>query len=215
MSRIKALVIPLALFAALFCAAGRAFPHGGEEHGDERKSPLLSVGQSNTNLATTENFEILLKYPTPKPQEELHIQVFITDRKTNAPVSGVNTVMLFNIADKPEKPIESAALPTETPGVYQAHVVFPKTGRYNVSLKLSGENVSAQAVIKGVVVPDETAAGAAPNGSSGFPTAMAALFVLLISASIAGYLFLLRPRSRQHTQSDRESRVTGRESISV
>jgi hypothetical protein len=182
--------------------------HGGEDHGDQ-KPVAPAAGQMNTKLAKAEGFEVLVKYPTPKPAEDTLLRVFVTDSKTNAPIAGVNVAMVLNLAGKTEtatvssfgvvhadsNAAEAVATPTDTPGIYEAHVVFPEVGQYNIALRLAGANINQEMAITGVAVPARVTAS---NGSRAFPVTLIILFsLLLISLTAAAYLMWLRPRTMQ------------------
>jgi hypothetical protein len=180
--------------------------HGGEDHGDQKPVAPAAGGQMNTKLAKTEGFEVLVKYPTPKPAEDTLLRVFVTDSKTNAPIAGVNVAMVLNYAGKTEtatassfgvvhadaNAIEATATPTDTPGIYEAHVVFPEVGQYNIALRLAGANINQEMAITGVAVPARVAAS---NGSRVPVTLIILLVILLISLTAAAYLMWLRPRT--------------------
>jgi hypothetical protein len=204
----RAFAAILITFALLLGQSAMVFAHGGEDHGDQ-KPVAPSAGQMNTKLAKAEGLEVLVKYPTPKPTEDTLLRVFVTDSKTNAPIAGVNVAMVLNFAGKTEtatvssfgvvhadaNAIDAVATPTDAPGIYEAHVVFPEVGQYNIALRLAGANINQEMAITGVAVPARVAAS---NGSRAIPVTLIILFgLLLISLIAAAYLMWLRPRTMQ------------------
>lgn len=200
----------LITFVLLLGQSPMVFAHGGEDHGDKKPVAPSAAGQMNSKLATTEGYEVFVKYPTPKPAEEIPLRVFITDSKTNGPIAGVNVAMVFSYAGKTEaasapsygivhadtNSVEATATPTDTPGVYEARVVFPEVGQYNIALRLAGADIKRELTIAGIVVP-ANATNAGSNGARGIPSTFLILFVIfLISAAAAAYLFWLQRRRR-------------------
>lgn len=199
----------LITFLLLLGQSPMVLAHGGEDHGDQKPVAPAAGGQMNTKLAKAEGLEVLVKYPTPKQAEDTLLRVFVTDSKTNAPIAGVNVAMVLNYAGKTEtatassfgvvqadaNAIEATATPTDTPGIYEVHVVFPEVGQYNIALRLAGANINQELAITGVVVPARVAAS---NGSRAVPITLIILFgILLIFLAAAAYLMWARPRRLQ------------------
>jgi hypothetical protein len=195
------------ILIVLIIVLGQSLPvlaHGGEDHSEEKQSPVASIGEMNAKLARTDDYEVLVKYPNPKFGEETLLRLFVTELITNKPVSGMKIAMAFNHEDKPNMAaIETVAAPTATMGIYEAHTILPDSGRYNILLRLSGENINEQMTISGIVVPPTSAAESATQNSSliRFTVALSIFLIFLIAA---GYIFWLRPRRFQ--QSDSEAR---------
>jgi hypothetical protein len=193
-----------------------ALAHGGEDHSDEKKAPIAAVGQMNTRTARVTNYEVLIKYPTPKFGEETPISIYVTELKTNAPVAGLNVAMIFNYAGKTETAssysygvvvadssiIQATTTQTDTPGIYQAAVIFPDYGQFNISLQITGSNINEQVTIAGIIVPDEVSNNTGVKGSNNITALLITLFILLTVAASAAYFFLLRPQNLQKRGSD-------------
>jgi|GEM_PF-2440050 len=209
LARTRTFAALLITFVLLLGQSPMVSAHGGEDHGDQKPVAPAAGGQMNTKLAKAEGLEVLVKYPTPKPAEDTLLRVFVTDSKTNAPIAGVNVAMVLNYAGKIEtatapsfgvvhadaNAIEAVATPTDTPGIYEAHVVFPEVGQYNIALRIAGTNINQEMTIAGVAVPARVTSS---NGSRVIPVTLIVLIgLLLISLTAAAYLMWLRPRTMQ------------------
>lgn len=183
-----------------------SFAHGGEDHGE--KKVVTPTGQMNVKMAESDAIEVLIKYPTPKPAEEITLLVFLTDLKTNAPIGGAKPSLVINPVDSSQPPkgnssnvhaapqsVGTAALPTDTPGIYQAKVTFPELGQYSLALKLGGENPAAEVNITGIVVPgpEVQAEGEKTLGGKRLPLVIAAAAFFTLAGAMS-YLFWVRPR---------------------
>ena len=176
------------------------FAHGEDEPaGTEAVAP---AGQMNVKVAQSDRFEILVKYPTPKPAEEITLLVFLTDLNENAPIGGADLSLSFSRPAKSDastvpaagQVIAEKAAPTDTPGMYQTKVSFPETGQYNLDMKLAEENLEAAVSFTGIEVPAtevETAVSGITNGRLSLGIAALLLFIV---AGVMSYLFWIRPR---------------------
>ncbi len=190
------------------------FGHGGEDHGDQK--PIAApVGQMNVRLAKTEAYEVLVKYPNPKPAEETVFRIFLTDIKTNAPIEGLRIAMTLQQAGTPEaanalefgkvhadtNSLEAVAQATDTPGVYEARVALPEVGQYNIAFLLSGKSLKQEVTVTGIVVSPKAVENGSRNLLSGLPWILIALLALLTLAALAYFLFR-RPRIVQATETE-------------
>ncbi len=193
---------PLIILLLLLCGSSISLAHGGEDHGDE-KAAVAPKGRMNVKLAATDALEILLKYPTPKPGEEVALRVFITNIKTNAPVEGITAILTVRREGKTEAENGASssgavvadaikATATDTPGVYEAPITFPDADQYAIALQLAGAGVNEKVTIKGIEVPD-AAASAAQKNSSAIPTFLLAMVAVLVSIAAVTYFFWVRP----------------------
>jgi hypothetical protein len=207
------LIILVMLFAWLTIFqfhAPRAYAHGDEDHGaqNQPQAPLPRGGEMNVKLVKTSSLELLLKYLTPQPHGETLIRIFLTDIKTNAPVSGADIKLNFIGAPTPSSAgqlSEVAVTATEKAGIYQARATFNNAGNYNISLKIKAANIDAQAMVNGIVVTDEIAvprAGVIGN--------ISLLTIIIISCFIiiaALSLLFLRARKAQPPDSERSQQT--------
>ncbi|MBI3652708.1 MAG: hypothetical protein HY231_16925 [Acidobacteria bacterium] len=190
------------------------FAHGGEDHGDQK--PIAApVGQMNVRLAKTDAYEVLVKYPNPKPAEETVFRIFLTDLKTNAPVEGLHIAMTWQPANTLDaartfelgtvhadtNALEAIAQATDTPGIYQAPVVLPEAGQFNIAFQLSGKSVAQAVTVTGIVVSPMAIANGSGGFLAGIPWLLLALIALPLLAALAYFLFL-RPRIAPVTETE-------------
>ena len=186
------------------------YGHGGEDHGDQK--PIAApVGQMNVRLAKTEYFEVLVKYPNPKPAEETTFRIFLTDIKTNAPIEGWRVAMTLNHASAPEaagvtefgkvhadtNSLEAVAQGTDTPGVYEARLALPEVGQYTLVFQLSGKNSKEQVSVTGIVVSPKVVENGSQSFISRIPWILLVLLALLALAAMAYFLFMRSRRVRE------------------
>lgn len=201
MKRIQTILIGVLwtfLLPALF--SGILFAHGEDEPaGTETVAP---AGQMNVKVTQSDRVEILVKYPTPKPTEEITLLIFLTDLQTNTPIGGADVSLAFSQTPSPDantlhaaaQAVSAKASPTDTPGMYQAKVSFPESGQYNLDMKLAGENLPAAVNIAGLeVLGTEAQTEVAGIMDRSLPLAIAAV-LLYILAGVMSYLFWIRPR---------------------
>lgn len=106
-----------------------AWAHGGEDHGAAEAVPPPAAGSAAGMLTTfgqTEQFELLLKYPPPKPGEPSPVRIFLADFRTNQPVTGAS----FDLSFTPAGVKLAAPLRMTSPGVYETSVIFPSDTTY-------------------------------------------------------------------------------------
>src|SRR3972149_4077452 len=82
------------LFPAILFAHGEDEPAGTEA--------IAPAGQMNVKVAQSDGVEVLVKFPTPKPTEEITLLVFLTDLKTNTPIGGADLSLAFTQPPKPD-----------------------------------------------------------------------------------------------------------------
>lgn len=158
------------LITGLFLYPINILAHGGEDHSEENANlPISTSGQVNIKVAKTSSLEALIKYPTPKFNQQTPIKIFLTDLITNAPIKDtqVNLIVEYlgpgqassilgsygTVYANSSTSQQVNATQTTTPGIYQANVMFPSFGFYKILLKFNGANINAQAVISGIFIP--------------------------------------------------------------
>jgi hypothetical protein len=145
----------LAIFALMgllvFNSALDVAAHGGEDHGDAPQVVVVNA-QTNVKVAKTSTAEILVEYVTPQPTAEVPFRIFISDLKTNAPLTEVSVSLTISaLAKNVVAPATVAARPI-APGIYQAMLSFATAGPHNLALKLRGNGIDAQTTVTGIIV---------------------------------------------------------------
>jgi len=172
----KVMTAMLAAFAvALTFSNVQVNAHGGEDH-SEKKAPTVSTG---TNMIVRAehvgDLEVTVKHPPLEPDKELAARVFVTRFGTNEPVAGAKVFVVFTTGGKP---VEAAAEPGNTPGIYE--VKFPPMPRGDYTLAARVETGGAtQAVEFGTLHVAPLPPPAAANEFSWARTALFALGTLV------------------------------------
>ncbi len=117
------------LLLILFPLSGLA--HEGEDHSEEKKAVATGVA-SFTSEASSDKYELLIKYQTIPVGKPGTFTLFITDYATNKPVdpSELNVSVSGNTALK-------LAMHKMDSGVYEIRGIFPEKKVYNISVSLN------------------------------------------------------------------------------
>lgn len=133
-----------------------------EETNDSTDTDIAVEGKLNVRSAKTSTIKVMVKYPTTLANKKLIMEIFLNDLVTNDPITGTNIIAIFNYLSEKEnnnlelqKPIFATALPTEEQGNYLAEVVFPKTGKYKLTLLMSKQKLDAQVIITNIIIPEQ------------------------------------------------------------
>lgn len=104
---------------------GLAAAHGGDDHGEAKPAVTAMVNGVSAG-AMGETFEVLVKAAESEPKEATALRVFLSDARTNAPLTGAQVELSFLGASEVKLP----ATPSESPGVYTASATFPSEGSW-------------------------------------------------------------------------------------
>lgn len=102
--------------------------HEGEEHTAPKVAAVPVPGSTLLALgATTEQFELVLKYPPAAPPGRVPLTLFLSDGTTNVPVEGAQIQLQIEGTG-----VDLPAAPTPAPGIYTAILALPDTGTYEL-----------------------------------------------------------------------------------
>jgi len=197
-------ILPVVIIAFL-ASPLPIFAHGGEDHGEAK--PQTSIKQNiETRTATTDDFEILLKTPLLKPDEEIGGKLFLTWHETNEPISNAKITLLVEGEDG--KKTEIVVNSTDNPGVYRLTIPPIPNSAVKLSAKINHSGKDA------VVSFGAAEIKPAPFESSAENTSWARSALLGLGAigllTLLGFItFLLFKNSRPKTQ------TIERETVSV
>lgn len=154
----------------LMTAAVRA--HGGEDHGGE--APTATKSGMTAQMASGEDIEALFKYPALAPGKESRLFVFVTDKRSNRPVTGLEIiVMMTDPAGKEARiPAKAGALP----GQYEFSFTPQNPGQYKVRAGLTGKSLTEGFAFAPLVI----SAPLAPSANEAPP-----FWLLLLSGALA------------------------------
>ena len=204
-SIMKRIFIIAAIVGGLVVAGGGSVgAHGGDDHGTGDAGPVSIAGavvDQLTTYGTSEEYELLLKYPAPEVDEPARLRFFISDYATNRPVSGAT----FVLASKPSGVTAKSPPNMVAPGIYDVVVTFPEDTIYDLTATIAAGSHSGQVAV-GHVYAGEAAehflaehapVGAAREvGDSGVAWWVWGLAAVGVFAVVAGVVAVTRRKGR-------------------
>ena len=136
--------------------ATTALAHGGEDHGDA-KAATLAGATTFSAVATSEQFEVLLRYAPLKPGADADMRLFLSDFATNAPIKGAK--FIFTSPEDPKLKFETTE---KGPGEYLVETTFPAKKAYSMTVQVSAGAQADLLLLEGLVVGKELPVAAAP-----------------------------------------------------
>jgi hypothetical protein len=118
-----------------FLMTGGAFAHGGEDHGGGTPAPTKSG--MTAQVATGDDVEALFKYAAPAIGRESRLFIFVTDKRANTPVTGLEVAI--SLTDPSGKEIKLSAKAGELPGQYECVFTPNVEGQFRVRAGLTGK----------------------------------------------------------------------------
>ena len=136
--------------------ATTALAHGGEDHGDA-KAATPAGATTFSAVATSEQFEVLLRYAPLKPGADADMRLFLSDFATNAPIKGAK--FIFTSPEDPKLKFETTE---KGPGEYLVETTFPAKKAYSMTVQVSAGAQADLLLLEGLVVGKELPVAAAP-----------------------------------------------------
>jgi hypothetical protein len=152
------LLLLLLLFAGL--AAVPAQAHGGEDHGDAKAATPAGATTFNA-VATSEQFEVLLRYAPLKPGADADMRLFLSDFATNAPIKGAK--FIFTSPEDPKLKFETTE---KGPGEYLVETTFPAKKPYSMTVQVVAGDRADLLLLEGLVVGKELPVATAPTAAT-------------------------------------------------
>lgn len=143
----KILFLFLLLWPLLVATAARA--HGGEDHGAAPPAPPAGATTFSAG-ATSEQFEVLLRYAPLKPGADADMRLFLSDFATNAPVRGAR--FTFTSPEDPKLRFETTE---KGPGEYLVETTFPAKKAYSMTVQVVAGDRADLLLLEGLVVGKE------------------------------------------------------------
>ncbi len=171
----------VALLLLASTVPGLAAAHGGEDHGDAKPAATALV-QGVSAGAMGETFEVLVKAAHSEPNEATALRVFVSDARTNAPLTGAEVELSFLGASEVKLP----ATPAENAGLYTASATFPGEGSWEAMATVRRGNAT-EVLSLGAWKVEEAHVEHDEHAHEGFG-AKAGVFALLgLGAAAAGF----------------------------
>ena len=175
-----------------------AFAHGDDDHGAGKEQGAKQL-QYFSSEASTDVYELLVKYKPLKPGASSVLQLFATNFNTNAPVdtSATIAVMVSNYPNIKLKVIRVEA------GIYKIEGNFPEAKEYklvvNINSALGPDVIAIQKISVGKALP--VAEEAAVDTSSAWYSNTWTVAIIGLLAGMGLMYFVLRKRMRKVTTS--------------
>jgi len=136
--------------------ATAALAHGGEDHGDA-KAATPAGATTFSAVATSEQFEVLLRYAPLKPGADADMRLFLSDFATNEPIKGAK--FIFTSPEDPKLKFETTE---KGPGEYLVETTFPAKKAYSMTVQVSAGAQADLLLLEGLVVGKELPVAAVP-----------------------------------------------------
>jgi hypothetical protein len=174
--------------------ATAAWAHGGEDHGAAKATTPAGATYFSA-VATSEQFEVLLRYQPLKPGADADMRLFLADFATNAPIKGAQFVFT-----SPEDPKLKFTTTEKGPGEYLVETTFPAKKPYSMTVQVTAGDRADLLLLEGIAVGKElpvaaTPAAATPSLFGSWKTILA--LVGAFGLGIALTVVLMRRRRRE------------------
>lgn len=107
------------------------FAHGGEDHGDAKKT-AISPASYFSSEAASETYELLLKYSPIVPGKETSLRLYVSEYNTNKPIDSAK--LEITVADNPNIKITVVRIDN---GVFELKTTFPVKKAYNLVVNIN------------------------------------------------------------------------------
>ena len=169
--------------------ATAALAHGGEDHGDA-KAATPAGATTFSAVATSEQFEVLLRYAPLKPGADADMRLFLSDFATNAPIRGAK--FIFTSPEDPKLKFETTE---KGPGEYLVETTFSAKKAYSMTVQVSAGTQADLLLLEGLVVGKELPVAAAPAVAKPWLTWKTGLLLLgTFLLGVAAAALLIRRR---------------------
>jgi hypothetical protein len=174
-------------------ASTATWAHGGEDHGDAAKAATPVGATTFSAVATSEQFEVLLRYAPLKPGGDADLRLFLSDFATNAPVRGAKLTFT-----SPEDPKLTFQTTEKGPGEYLVETTFPAKKAYSLTVQVAAGQQADLLLLEGIAVGKELPVAVAPAAAAqpwlSWKTGLLLLGTFLLGVAAAS-LLLRRRRS--------------------
>lgn len=188
---------PIFLFTMLYLlAAPAASAHDGDEHG-AAVATTNATGATHFSINASSNlFEVVLRYRPIQPGEDAHLQLFLSDYATNVPIRGAKLTLTAQ-----ENPQLKFSVQERGPGEYVVDANFDKAQPYTLTLNIVAGDRADLLLLKSVEVGRELTAATAPETQGWWSWQLLLLLAGVFLAGMAGAWLILRARnSKQLSQ---------------
>ena len=122
--------------------------HGGEEHATTA-APTKALNYFSTE-ASSDKYEVLVRYSPVKPGEEAHLTLFLSDFLSNIATDSATV----QISSPDDSSLKFEVARSEA-GIYSVHVLFPEKKVYKLNVNIDAPNGADLIALSGVDVGKE------------------------------------------------------------
>lgn len=180
----------LLLWALLLTATG-ARAHGGEDHGDAQPAATAAGAAYFSAVATSDQFEVLLRYDPLRPGGDADMRLFLADYATNVPIKGAQLTFT-----SPEDPQLTFKTTERGPGEYLIETTFPAKQAYSLTVQVAAADRADLLLLEGIEVGKELPVAAAPAAVAepwlSWKTGLLLLGTFLLGLAVAALLLRRR-----------------------
>ncbi|MFZ5552876.1 MAG: efflux RND transporter periplasmic adaptor subunit [Bacteroidota bacterium] len=119
----------------LFCfffLYGISYAHEG--HGDEnKKKNSETAAEQLVSEASSDKYELLVKYDELAPGEESEFLLFVSNYITNQPIDSINISIICR-----ENKSQTFQVERADPGIYRVKTIFPEKSNYSLLIQIDG-----------------------------------------------------------------------------
>ncbi len=172
----------IALVLSVLMSGVNAFAHGGEDHGDEKKAPVVSNGAGTViRVARVGDLEVTFKHPPIEPDKGTTARVFVTRFDSNEPVDNARIFVI--LGDAGAIP-EAAATVGVASGIYEVKLSPMPKGQYKLAVRIEANGATETAQFGAIEVAPAPASPA--ENSSGWARTALVVLALLAALGIGG-----------------------------
>jgi hypothetical protein len=179
-------------FLTVLClfAAPALFAHDGDDHGANSASQSATGATHFSINASSNLFEVVLRYRPIQPGENAHLQLFLSDFATNAPIRGAKLTLTAQ-----ENPKLQFAVVERSPGEYVVDANFDKMQPYTLTLNIVAGTRADLLLLKSVEVGKVLTPATAPEAQSWWSWQLLILLIGVFLAGMAGAWLIMRLRN--------------------
>ena len=173
------------------------YAHGGEDHA-EAKTTNAKIPSYFTSEATSDLYELLLKYKTIQPGKEANLKLYVSNFNSNLPIDSAS--IQITVSGNPNIKITVRQIDK---GVYEVKGIFPEKKKYNLTVNINSLLGPDLLLLSNVEIGKELITETA-EAAHDHPTWYSSSWFIGILGLLVGLLimfFVMKKRSRKVTVS--------------
>jgi RND family efflux transporter MFP subunit len=123
--------------------------HGGDDHSHEKEKAAVTLNYFSAE-ASSDKYEVLLRYSPIHPGEAGTFKIFLSDFKTNRATDSAKLVL-----SSPDDPNLRFEIHNDEPGIYSVKTLFPAKKNYRINVKIDSPLGADLLAVTGIDVGKE------------------------------------------------------------